>query len=457
MSATPSPIVAPPPRLAMPPRPAKPLSAMALLKTAATNTLAICDEQVFDELVVVRRYGLAALAFVSDPAGIKRVLIDAFDDYPRVPAVSRLYKAEIGTGTLATDGEIWWRHRRVAAPTLDRRAIAPDVPGLIASAEALAAAVGDGHAGGPTNVEARVAEMWILLLNQMVTGGDARGMPILAWLARVPRKPRLLDLLPMPAWLVDRVSPARQSDERVALREDLLAMVSERTGGDYAGPRDLLWRIAHGIDRETGQPLSLPEMRDEASSLIAAGDATVRALTWIWYLLALHPEVERRLHTELDDILGEGPLQAEHLRKLVYTRQVLDEVVRLYPPVPIVPRMARRSDVIGGKRIPRGAVVMVMPWVVHRHRRLWTDPDAFDPGRFSAERSRDRPRFAYIPFSVGPRTCSGSSFAITQMLIICVSLARRYRFRLASDAPVVPFGGITLQPRGGLWMTIERR
>ena len=441
----------------MPLRPKQQLSGLEFLRTAATNTLGMFDEALFEEPVAVRRYGPIALAFVSEPAGIKQVLVDKFADYPRLPVIRRLYAAEIGTGTLATTGEIWSRHRRIAAPTLDRRAIAPDIPGLITAAEIAAKAFDDGPLGAPVNVEARVAQMWLGLLNQMVTGGDPRGVPILTWLGKVPRKPRALDLLPMPAWLRNVVSPAKQSPERAALREQLLGLIRERLAEGYGGPQDLLWRIAHGNDRQTGQPLPLVEMRDEASSQLAAGEASVRALTWIWYLLALHHEVADRLHTELDVVLGGEALCADHLKQLVYTRQVLDEVIRLYPPIPLIVRQAQRSDVIGGLNVPRRAIVIVSPYVVHRHRRLWNEPDAFDPDRFQEDRSADRPRFAYIPFSAGPGVCTGSSFAITQMLIVIAALARRYRFKLASDAPIAPFGGISLQPRGGLWMTLERR
>ncbi len=458
MSAT-SPTLGPnPPRptLAVPPRPARPLSTLSLLRTAATDTLGICDEEVFNELIVVRRHGPVTLAFVSDPAGVRQVLIEQADDYPRLPTIRRLYASEIGTGTLATDGDLWRRHRRVAVPALDRRAIAPDLPTLAAMAEDASAALGAGAGAGPMNIEACMAAIWVSLLNQVSTGGDPRGPAILHWLGKVPRKPRALDLLPLPAWLSDRISPAKQSPERAALRQELLGMVASRRDASYAGPKDMLWRIAHGKDPD-GSTLPLHEARDEASSLIGAGDASIRALTWIWYLLALHPDAEARMHAELDAVLGDGPIQPDHLPMLTYTRRVMDEAMRLYPPIPIIVRQARRGGTICGRRIPRGSIVLVMPWVVHRHHRLWTDPGVFDPERFTEQASRDRPRLAYIPFSAGPRVCSGAHLAIKQMTVIVAALARRYRFRLAPDRPVVPFGGISLHPRNGLWVTLERR
>lgn len=444
------------PDLACPSRPKRPLSPLRLLEAGAGNTLGMFDETLFDELVVVRRFGVASVAYVSDPAGIRHVLVDRFDDYPRLPVIRRLYDAQIGTGSLGTSGPVWWRHRRIAAPALDRRAMAPEIPIVAEAAEAAADALEE-QIGTPVNIAFEVRKILTVVLNEVATSGDPRGLPILSWLSKVPGKPKALDLMPMPARLRNLLRPARLSPERAALREVLGTLVAERSADDYDGPHDLLWRIAHARDRETGERLPLDEARDEAASQMAAGDATNGALGWIWYLLALHPEVEARLHAEIDAVLGDDRIEAEHVRKLVYTRRVLDEVLRLYPSIPVLPRYALKRDVVCGHKIPRGAIVIVAPWVVHRHRKLWREPEVFDPDRFSEERSRDRPRFSHIPFAAGPGTCSGSSFAMTEMLIIIAALARRYRFRLVPEMPVRPYGALTLQLRGGLWMTAEYR
>ena len=155
----------------------------------------------------------------------------------------------------------------------------------------------------------------------------------------------------------------------------------------------------------------------------------MRALTWVWYLLALDPGVETRLHTELDRVVQGGPLTPDHLPQLAYLRQVIEETMRLYPPIPAIPRQAAADDVLCGHPVPRRSIVVVLPWVVHRHRRLWIDPDRFDPDNFSPERRAARHRFAYLPFSAGPRVCVGAGFAMTQMTIVVAALARRFRFR----------------------------
>lgn len=442
---------------AMVDRPDKPLGPLQFLKTVTSNTLGICDAQVFEDLVVQRRYGPFRIAFVSDPVGVKRILVDEPDTFPRLSTIRRLYAIDVGTGTLASDGDTWRRHRRVATAAIDRRAFGPDLPMLSGLAEEEAGTWSHRLGTAPFNIEAEVAALWVTLLNREVTGGDPDGVPILLWLKKVPRKPEFFDVLPIPAALRPLVSSGRQTTERARLSGRLREMIEQRMRPDFGGARDLLWRIAHTADRKTGETLPLNEMRDEAASIAAGGDAAIRALTWFWYLLALRPDVEERIHAELDALLGDAPLDPAHLAEAPYTRQVLDEVMRLYPPIPAIVRQARRSDEVCGERIARGTYVFVMPWVIHRHRRLWDDPDAFDPDRFLKERSADRNRYSFIPFSAGMRVCSAASYAVAQIMIILLALVRRYRFRLVADKLVRPFGGISLQPRGGLWVTLEPR
>jgi cytochrome P450 len=452
--------VAPPaaaPPLAMPPRPARPLSIRELLKTLQTDTLGVLDQELYENLFVTRRYGLVTACFISDPAGVKQILVDNFDNYPRVPTIRRLFEAEIGTGTLASEGETWKRHRRVATPTIDHRSVRPDAEALIALSETAAATLSRRAGGRPFDMERFAGNLLARMLNQISTGGDASAMPMLRWLSTVPRKPRALDIVPKPEWLSRLLVRRRLEGFKAEGDAILRRLIAARYEPDYPGPKDLLWRLAHTADRQTGERLSEEEARDEAASIIAAGDATIRALTWIWYLLALHPEVEARLHAELDAVLGDRPLAVEDLATLPYTRQVLDEVMRLYPPIPVIVRKALRADMVCGRAVPRGAIVAVAPILIHRHKALWANPDAFDPDRFSDANRAGRPRFAFIPYAAGPRVCPGASASSTNLMIAIAALARRFRFRLASDAPVVPFGGISLQPRGGLPMTVERR
>ncbi len=443
---------------AMPPRPPRRLSTLAFAKAIASNSLSACDEELFDELLVARRYLWQRVFFLSDPEGIKRVFLDNYENYPRYRYIRRLFAAGLGTGSLGSEGETWWRHRRISAPAIDHRAIMPDIPAMIASAEAAARDFDPGASDRTVDLEPIIGSLLIGLWNQVVTGGNPEAVPMLQALSRFPRKPRLVDFTALGPW-VEPLRPIAQRGQGIAVFDGLLyRLIDERADAAYAGPRDLIWRLVHLRDRKTGEPLPRTEVRDEAASVIAGGvSPTIRALTWIWYLLALDPQVEARLHAEIDTVLEGGPPSPGQLARLGYARQVIEETMRLYPPIPGLLREAAAADSICGRRIARGSVVAILPWVVHRHRRLWADPDRFDPERFNRANAAARPRFAYIPFAAGPRICVGAGFAMTQMLIVVAVLARRFRFRLAPEHPIRPVGRISLHPFGGLRMTVERR
>lgn len=443
---------------AMPPRPARPLSTLALLRAVSTNSLAACDEELFDELFVARRYVTQRVYFISDPAGVKQVFVDKFDNYPRVARIRRLFEEGLGTGSLAVEGETWWRHRRLAAPTVDHRAFLSDIPEMIAITERFADELERDHLGREIDIEDWVGRVMMQLWNYVVTGGDPDAMPLLDCLAKFPRKPRLADFLPVSPFF-DPFRPRNERQESVVRLDAVLyRLIDERLDSGYAGRHDVIWRLAHTQDRKTGDRFTRTEIRDECASVITGGIApSMRTLTWVWYLLDLYPEVEAKLHAELDAMLSGLAPTPELLTKLGYARQVIDETMRIYPPFPGILRESVDADEICGHRIEPKSIIAVLPWVMHRHRRLWVDPDRFDPERFSSENSAARPRFAYLPFAAGPRVCAGAAFAMSEMLIVLVALARRFRIRLVPGHPIVPVGRISLQPEGGMKVTVERR
>ena len=192
-------------------------------------------------------------------------------------------------------------------------------------------------------------------------------------------------------------------------------------------------------------------------TLSATAATPLRAMVWLWYLLALHPWADDMLAGELDRVLGDRTPTPDDLAKLVYLRRLVDEAMRLYPPLPLTLRAAVADDTVCGRRVPHGSVVAVMPFVVHRHKKLWRDPDRFDPDRFSPEQSRARPRYSYIPFGVGPHVCPGAALAMNEILITVAILARRFRFRLVPGQSIEPTAWTTLRPKNGIMVTLEKR
>jgi cytochrome P450 len=199
-------------------------------------------------------------------------------------------------------------------------------------------------------------------------------------------------------------------------------------------------------------------VRDQVVTIFMAGhETTSLALSWTWYLLSQHPAVEAKLHGELAEVLGGRTPRYEDIASLPYTRMVIEESMRLYPPAHTTGRQPIAADEILGHRIPAGAEVLIMPWLIHRKPSLWENPKRFDTERFAPERAASRPRFAYIPFGAGPRICIGAAFAMTEAMLILATIAQRYRLHLKPGHSVEPQGLITLRPRYGMQMILERR
>jgi cytochrome P450 len=443
---------------AMPPRPARRLSTLRLLRVAQQNSLAACDEELFDELFVERRFFGRRFFVVSDPEGIRRVLQDNNDNYPRLTWIRRVFEFASGSGMLHAEGAPWRRHRRLINPAMDHRAMLPDGPTLIELAEQMARYLGGLPAEQEIDTHDAFRHLITLSAGHVFAGADRAVDPMLDRLGQYPGPYGWADLLPTPRWLrfLDRQRTTRLEAADFAPLLDRL--IAERRDPLYAGRRDLLWRLANARDRDTGEGLSVVELHDEILTLGATSATSLRPMPWIWYLLATHPDAEAKLHAELDRVLGGRRPTVGDLSKLLYLRQVLDETMRLYPPLPIMMmRTATEDDVVCGRRIPRKSIVGIFPWVVHRHRKLWRDPDRFDPERFAPGEAAARSRYAYLPFAAGPHVCVGASMAMLQLIVAVAVLAQQFRFRLVPGRPVEPTAWTNIRPRHGMWMTIEPR
>jgi cytochrome P450 len=205
--------------------------------------------------------------------------------------------------------------------------------------------------------------------------------------------------------------------------------------------------------------MSAREIRDQVLTIFVAGhETTALSLMWTWYLLSMHPEHEARMHAELDQVLGIREPGWQDVARLTYTRMILQESMRLYPAVHTLAfRQAQQDDVVCGMRVPKGAIVTIIPWLIHRHRSHWDRPDRFEPERFLPEAIAKRDRLAYLPFGFGPRICIGASFAMTEAVLILATLAQRFRLRLAPGCRVQPQALFTLRAKFGMQMQIVQR
>jgi cytochrome P450 len=228
-----------------------------------------------------------------------------------------------------------------------------------------------------------------------------------------------------------------------------------RDGGQRG---DLLGMLISARDAETNEAMDDKQLRDEVVTFLVAGhETTAVALSWAWHLLAQHPAVEQRLHAEVADVLGGRQPTMNDLANLRYTRMVLEESMRLYPPVWGTARAAYHADEVGGVHVPAGASITLSPYVTHRHPTFWDDPDRFDPERFDPERSADRPEYAYFPFGGGPRGCVGKQFALSEGQLILAMVTQKFRMHAVPGQQVEAYPILTLRPRPGILMTLQPR
>jgi cytochrome P450 len=446
--------------LAMPPRPAPQTSALQLLFRARANWIESFGDDAFDEPVIERRLLWRRNLVVNDPAGIRHVLLDNAANYTKTAIARRLLEPGLGKGLITMEGDLWRRHRRIMAPAFDPQSVAAAVPAMAEAADEVTARWDALPPGAVVDMAQEMRRATLRIIARTMFSTDSSGFEALVG-GSVERyqaslRPSLLDLIGLPDWL----PRFRQKRTGQAAFADLAAAIDGIIAARQAAPDserpDLLARLIGA--REDGQALTPEEIRAQVVTVFMAGhETTALALTWTWYLLALHPAALAQLEAELEAVLGARPPHPDDVANLVYARMVVEEALRLYPPAHTMSRQALGPDEVSGRRVRKGSIVFIVPWLLHRNRRLWHEPDLFRPERFAPERAETRPRFAYLPFGAGPRVCIGAAFALTEAIVMLAALARRFRPRLVPGRPVEPCGLITLRPRHGLMMTLERR
>jgi cytochrome P450 len=392
------------------------------------------------------------------PDGIKHVLLDNNRNYWKGGLIGRV-KPLIGEGLFTSEGDFWRRQRRLAQPAFHRQRI----EGFAAMMGAAGAQMLDewqaaAASGTPIDLMEQTSRVTLRIVGQSLFGIDLLGQAATVGSA-------LLDALQfiteetfklLPSWLVvptprnRRFLRARAELDRVVL--DIIEQRRRRgDGGD-----DLLGMLMEMRDADSGEGMSDRQLRDETITFILAGhETTAVTLAWACLLLAQHPEIDARLRAEVSEVLaGRTPTLAD-LPRLGLARRVVDETLRLYPPVPVISRDSYAADEIDGYAIPAKSGAMLSPYVTHRHPAFWPDPDRFDPDRFLPEAVASRPRYAYFPFSGGPRLCIGNEFALMEAQILLAMIVQRYRVEVAPGATVEPEIKVTLRPRQPMQMVVR--
>ena len=396
------------------------------------------------------------------PDQVKRVLQENHRDYNKNFPMMKAAQEIFGNGLFTNDGASWLRQRRLMLPSFHRKRLTS--LGRLMS-EAAAAMLERWPRTDPGDVPVEISQE-MMRLSLRIAGLALFSHDLTNEVDRIGRTFTTLGplisrytTLPFPPLWVPTPRNRRLLAGLGTLNTVIYTLITERRKqpADMDAP-DLLSMLLAARDEESGLGMSDQQLRDEVLTLLLGGhETTAMALTWTWYLLSQHPLVERRLHAELDTVLS-GQLPAvEHLDALPYTRMVIQEAMRLYPPVFGFTRFATASDEIGGYPVPAKSIMFLSAYCTHRHPAFWEEPEVFDPERFTPERSAGRPHFAYFPFGGGPRQCIGNTFAMMEAQLVLATIAQRYSLRLVPGHSVVPQVLLTMRPRYGLPMTIHPR
>jgi len=410
----------------------------------------------------VVRYRVAVWTFylVNRPEGIQRILQENNRNYVRGATFEPIRNLARGNGLATSEGEFWLRQRRLMQPVFHRQRVAAFgdlmTEATLAMLERWRPIAADGR---PLDTHVEMTRLTMGIVTQALFSAKVTDETIAIGQAITTIMGNIEFRYAVPFYPSVSVPTPRNRRHLAALRtldQIVYGILRERRRHPRPadGSGDLLSLLIEARDEETGEGMSDKQLRDEVLTLFVAGhESTANALTWVFYLLSRHPEVERRLRAELAEVLGGRVPTVADLSELSYTRMVIEETLRLYPPAWIMIRSAVADDEICGYRIPANATVLISPYVIHRLPTFWEAPAEFDPERFTPERSADRPDFAYFPFGGGPHQCIGKGYALQAAQLVLATVAQRFRLRLAPGQAVEPQALLTLRPRGSLPMT----
>jgi enediyne biosynthesis protein E7 len=382
---------------------------------------------------------------IHHPDDVKRVLVSNHRNYTKGVGLDRV-KILLGKGIMTSEGELWRRQRYMMQPLFHRRVIT-EFAGMIAQANDhwIARWEGLAHRGELINLTDEMSELTLEIVLRSIFGRD------------LDRLAQQHGGNPFEVVTREQSRDLQFAYKFRSLTKLVAQLIAQRrtTTEEHV---DYIAMLMSARDKESGEPMGERELIDEIMTLIVAGhETTASGLNWTWYLLSQHPQVEARLHAEIDAAADLPAPTLGEMETLGYTRQIIDEALRLYPPGWLLSRRTIEADVLGGYPVPAGTNVLLPLYLLHRHPHFWKNPEAFEPDRFAPEHEAERPRFAYMPFAAGPRHCIGETFALYEMLMHLYKVARRYRLRYVPDKPLELEAQINLRTRYPLRMRLEAR
>jgi cytochrome P450 len=431
-----------------PPRAPESMTTFQRLAAMRESAIGTWGQRAYEDDIVRGRFFLHSSFILNTPDAIRHVLVDNYENYSRTPAGFRVLRPMLGDGLLTAEGRAWKHQRRTLAPAFTPRAVGTLVPHMVAATEETITSLRR-VSNAPVDLREVMQRMTLEIAGRtmfsfgMERHGAALRDFVMEYGDRLAR-PHFLDLVLPLNW------PAPRDFSRARFRKRWTRFVGQlmaerRAAGKPQGApaRDLFDLMDTARDPETNEAFSDAQLGDEVATMILAGhETTATALFWSLYLLALDPVAQEQLATEA----RQGGANGEpDLDRLKFARAVVDETMRLYPPAFLIARAALGADEIAGMPVAKNDVILIAPWLLHRHEKLWRDPNAFVPERFLAP-APPPDRFAYLPFGAGPRVCIGAHFALVEATMALAKIVAAFRVTLLDKDPVMPMGVVTTQP-----------
>jgi cytochrome P450 len=438
-------------RLVPPSPPRAPENMTALQRLAAMRESAIgtWGQRAYEDDIVRGSFFFLRSSFILNaPDAIRHVLVDNYENYSRTPAGLRVLRPMLGEGLLIAEGRAWKHQRRTLAPAFTPRAVTTLIPHMVAVTDETIANLRRGD-GGAVDLREIMQHMTLEIAGRTMFsfGMERHGATLRDFVmeyANQLAKPSFLDLILPLNWPTPRDFPRARFRKRWTQFVGML-MAERRAAGKQEGApaRDLFDLMNAARDPETGEAFSEAQLGDQVATMILAGhETTATALFWALYLLALDPVAQEQLAAEARQVSADGEADLDRLK---FTRAVVDETMRLYPPAFLIARAAAGNDEVAGIPIKKHDVILIAPWLLHRHEKLWRDPNAFVPERFLSP-APPPDRFAYLPFGVGARVCIGAHFALVEATLVLARIIAAFRVTLLDKDPVMPVGVVTTQP-----------
>ncbi|MBM4237988.1 MAG: cytochrome P450 [Gammaproteobacteria bacterium] len=450
-----------------PPRPTSLAAIASLLRVAAQgdgDLLSLLPRKAYRVEAGWLGYSRRSILIVNAPHLLRDVLTDPLDVFPKSDLMVGALEPLVGNSIFVSSGTVWRRQRRMIEPSFSHMRLNKAFASMTAAVDDYETRLDElAASGGHFSLDLAMSHLTADIICRTVFSTSLKSQTAIdvfgaftvfeRTCAQVELRRLIFD---PPFTQIPQHADVLAACERI--RHHLGDLIDTHLPAGAAGWDDIAAEIIEARDLESGAGFDRKELLDQLGVMFLAGhETTASALTWAFFILSMQPELVERVRAEVHSIAGDGPLELEQVRRMTLVRNVFRESMRLYPPIPFIPRVAAEAAKIGKYSVKKGAMIMIAPWTIHRHRDYWRNPHAFDPDRFSPEREHELVAGTYLPFGLGPRTCIGAGFATLEATLILARLIRRYDLAVKDAGKVRPVARLTIRPQQQLMASVQRR